>query len=77
MLGPFAIKSTSKAVAKIEIASLRKHKILQLKTDPEAKVVTVGKFAYLLTREEFLKTDNPADKYRLKDGLRVKRRAKV
>lgn len=77
IFGPFAVNSVYEKVTQAEKASAVRQYRQQREKDAGAKLVTVGKFAYVLTREKCLKLDNPADKYRADNGIRVKRRAKV
>ena len=73
--GPFAIQSCYDSVAKSEKASAVKHLLQQKAKDEGAKLVVVGRFAYVLTRPEFISTVNPSDKFRDKDGIKVKRKS--
>ena len=77
IFGPFAVNSVYEKVTQAEKASAVRQYRRQLEKDAGAKLVTVGKFAYVLTREEFIKLDNPAEKYRTDTGIRVTRRAKA
>jgi hypothetical protein len=77
IFGPFAVDSVYEKVTQAEKASAVRQYRRQLEKDAGAKLVTVGKFAYVLTREAFIKADSPAEKYRADTGIRVTRRAKA
>lgn len=75
IFGPFAIDSVYEKVTQAEKASAVRQYRQQLEKDAGAKLVTVGRFAYVLTSAECIKLDNPADKYRADNGIRVKRKS--
>lgn len=73
IFGPFAIDSVYEKVTQAEKASAVRQYRQQLERDTGAKLVTVGRFAYVLTSAECIKLDKPAEKYRADNGIRVKR----
>ena len=73
IFGPFAIDSVYEKVTQAEKASAVRQYRRQLEKDAGAKLVTVGRFAYVLTSAECIKLDKPAEKYRADNGIRVKR----
>lgn len=75
IFGPFAVDSVYEKVTQAEKASAVRQYRRQLEKDAGAKLVTVGKFAYVLTSAECIKLDSPAEKYRADTGIRVTRRA--
>lgn len=77
IFGPFAINSVYEKVTQAEKASAVRQYRQQLEKDAGAKLVTVGRFAYVLTSAKCIKADSPAEKYRSDTGIRVTRRAKV
>lgn len=75
--GPYAYKSTLPRVAKHERATAVRELRQQQRRDPKAKLVTVGRHAWILRSAEGWKADHDSDIFTGDLGIKAGRGAKV
>lgn len=75
--GPYGVNSTEPKIAKHERASCVRALRDQRLTDPKAKIITFGRFAWVIRSAEGWKYDRSNEKFRAVTGIKAGRGVKA